>query len=174
MKTVFIPLLLLAVVVGGCETKSEARAQATANARAAYEAGQADAYRQILQSQGTNIHVLGHVKNPDVPWKDGLTLTQVIWTPNAPIRAIPRDFYHAQRAAVSGGCQCDVGRPGLADGTGGMSWRLIREVIWGKIDGLSGFVESHFGRLRLRSRIILKAPHPGPLLLWGGEGVDFA
>ena len=93
MKTVLIPILLLAAVVGGCETKSEARAQAAANARAAYEAGQADAYRQILQSQGTNIHVFGHVKNPDIPWKDGLTLTQVIVDADCADQGNPRAIF---------------------------------------------------------------------------------
>jgi hypothetical protein len=85
-------MLSVTVVFSGCISRSAVQAQAAANARAAYAAGQADAYRQMLQSQGTNVHVVGHVKNPDIPWTDGLTLTQVIVDAECTDQGNPRDI----------------------------------------------------------------------------------
>jgi hypothetical protein len=89
-------LMVIAVflALNGCETKSAAKAQAAANARAAYEAGQADAYRQMLQqSQGPSVHVVGHVNNPNIPWKDGLTLSQVLVDAECTDQGDPRAIF---------------------------------------------------------------------------------
>lgn len=67
-------LFLAALPLCGCTTRSKARAEA----QAAFAAGQQQAYTQMLQAQRTNIRVLGPVRNPEIPWADGLTLGQVI------------------------------------------------------------------------------------------------
>lgn len=72
----FAPALLIAALAAGCTTDSQARAQA----RAAYLAGQNAALRQQLQAQTPGVTVNGPVKNPRVPWVDGLTLAQAIAT----------------------------------------------------------------------------------------------
>jgi hypothetical protein len=69
-------LLLLAVVFGGCVTKSKANAQA----RAAYLAGQQEALMRMQrsqpQSQGPIVTFNGDVRNPVVAWTEGLTLAR--------------------------------------------------------------------------------------------------
>lgn len=68
--------LLLTLLAVGCESKREAKLQA----QQAYLAGQASA-AQIAQSQ-TQRHpqviVQGTVRNPVVPWTEGLTLAHAI------------------------------------------------------------------------------------------------
>jgi len=72
-------LLLLAVTFGGCVTRSKARA----DAQAAYLAGQNDALRQQqAQAQPAGVTVIGPVQKPDVPWVEGLKLSQAIATAN--------------------------------------------------------------------------------------------
>jgi protein involved in polysaccharide export with SLBB domain len=68
-------LLLSAVLFCGCVTKSQADAQA----RAAYLAGQNAVLRQ-QQVQAQGVTVIGPVQNSDVPWVEGLTLSQAIAT----------------------------------------------------------------------------------------------
>jgi hypothetical protein len=72
----FIILLFLSLLAGGCVSKTAAQAQA----RAAYAAGQRDAYAHIAATQRMNIKVFGPVQNPEVPWVEGLTLAQAIAT----------------------------------------------------------------------------------------------
>jgi hypothetical protein len=66
----------LAVLAGGCVTKSSADAQA----RMAYLAGQQAAFMQMQQQQahGPGVTVMGPVQNPVVNWSEGLTLGQAI------------------------------------------------------------------------------------------------
>jgi hypothetical protein len=66
--------LLLALAFSGCTTRSKARAQA----QAAFAAGQQQALAQMRDAQRTNIRVIGNVRNPEVPWAEGLTLAQAI------------------------------------------------------------------------------------------------
>jgi hypothetical protein len=71
-------LAILAVVsAAGCVTK----ATAAAESRAAFLAGQKSAY-QSMQAAQTAVVVLGNVKNHEIPWVDGLTLTQALATAN--------------------------------------------------------------------------------------------
>jgi hypothetical protein len=70
-------LLVLALVAAGCVTKSHADAQA----RAAYLAGQQAAYQSMGQTM-TDVVVLGNVDKHEVPWVQGLTLTQALGTAN--------------------------------------------------------------------------------------------
>jgi len=68
-------LILALEALTGCETKS----QADAEARAAYAAGQRSAYQSIA-AQMTDVMVLGNVQKHEVPWVAGLTLAQALAT----------------------------------------------------------------------------------------------
>jgi len=76
MKTNPMPicLLLIAVTVSGCVSKSKADARA----KAAFAAGRQQAFFQMQEARRVNIRVLGSVNNPEIPWADGLTLAQVV------------------------------------------------------------------------------------------------
>jgi hypothetical protein len=67
--------LLLAMVAAGCVTRSQANAQA----RAAYLAGQKAALASMA-GQGQGVVIVGPVQHPNVPWVEGLTLSQAIAT----------------------------------------------------------------------------------------------
>ena len=74
-----ISALLMATSFCGCVTKSQARAQA----QAAYLAGQNDALAKMAgQGQGQGIVIVGPVEHPNVPWVEGMTLSQAIATAN--------------------------------------------------------------------------------------------
>jgi hypothetical protein len=74
-----ITALLTATSFCGCVTKSEACAQA----QAAYLAGQNDALAKMAgQGQGQGIVIVGPVEHPNVPWVEGMTLSQAIATAN--------------------------------------------------------------------------------------------
>ncbi|HVU08414.1 MAG TPA: hypothetical protein VHG89_07715 [Verrucomicrobiae bacterium] len=68
----FAVIMISALVVTGCVSKS------TANARAhkAYLAGQAAALNSM--NTRTNIVILGDVQNHELPWTDDLTLARAI------------------------------------------------------------------------------------------------
>ena len=68
-------LVSSAVLFCGCVSKSKAQARA----QQAYLAGQNAALRQ-QQTEAPGVTVIGPVQNPDVPWVEGLTLTQAIAT----------------------------------------------------------------------------------------------
>jgi hypothetical protein len=74
MKKLLNCFMLLLLAASGCTTKSGARAQS----RAAYNAGRAAAYQQVLEEQRTSIRVIGNVRNPEIPWADGMTLMQAL------------------------------------------------------------------------------------------------
>jgi hypothetical protein len=67
-------LLLLALTAGGCTSRSKAKARA----QAAYAAGQQQAISRLSDAQRTSIRIMGNVRNPEIPWTDGLTLAQAI------------------------------------------------------------------------------------------------
>ncbi len=73
-----VAVALLAVVVGGCVSKSKAQAEA----RRAYMAGQQEAMMRMqqaqAQAQGPSVTVNGEVRNRVVPWTEGLTLTKAL------------------------------------------------------------------------------------------------
>jgi hypothetical protein len=81
-------LLFLSLAVSGCVSKTKAQAEA----RAAYAAGQRDAYAHIAAAQRTSIKVFGPVQNPEVPWVEGLTLAQAIATANYTARGNPQEI----------------------------------------------------------------------------------
>ena len=75
----FAAILLLALAVTGCTSRSNARL----NAQQAYLAGQNATLQQQLAQQPSNfptVTVLGPVQNSKVPWVVGLTLAQAIAT----------------------------------------------------------------------------------------------
>ena len=64
MRTLFA-LLLLSLVTSGCVTKSKVQAEV----RAAYMAGQRDAFASIAANQRPSVKIIGPVQNPQVPWQ---------------------------------------------------------------------------------------------------------
>jgi len=77
----------------GCVTKSKANAEA----RAAYAAGQKDAYAAIAATQRSGIKVIGPVQHPDVPWVEGLTLAQAIATATYTAQGNPKEIILLRR-----------------------------------------------------------------------------
>jgi hypothetical protein len=70
----FCLALLLCSALAGCVTKAQAKAQA----RTAYLAGQQEAIMRQQQALGPNVRINGPVGNPVVPWTPGLTLSRAI------------------------------------------------------------------------------------------------
>lgn len=79
-------LVLSLATFTGCVTKAKAQAQA----RAAYLAGQKDAYKTL--GAQLKVVVLGDVQRHVVPWVAGLTLTQAIATANYQGLHDPKDI----------------------------------------------------------------------------------
>ena len=74
-------LLLLALAVTGCTTKSTARLKE----QNAFLAGQNAALQQLQMQAAAHapgVTIVGAVQNPQVPWGTGLTLAQAIATAN--------------------------------------------------------------------------------------------
>ena len=80
-----VAALLMATSFCGCVTKSQANAQA----QAAYLAGQNDALAKMAGA-GQAIVINGPVEHPNVPWIEGLTLSQAIATANYTGRHNPK------------------------------------------------------------------------------------
>jgi hypothetical protein len=92
MKILFA-LLILPLATAGCVSKSAAQAEV----RAAYAAGQRDAYASIAATQRADIKVVGPVQNPQVPWVEGLTLAQAIATANYTANGNPKEILLLRR-----------------------------------------------------------------------------
>ena len=73
LKTLFVLICLLALMLAGCTTKSKARAQA----QKAFEAGQKQA-QQAVQAQQNAVTIVGQVRNRIIPWKEGMTVADAI------------------------------------------------------------------------------------------------
>jgi hypothetical protein len=75
-RPISLCVLLLAVLLGGCVSKSKADART----RAAFIAGQqqAMARMQQIQGQGPSITVNGEVRNHVVSWTEGMTLAKAL------------------------------------------------------------------------------------------------
>jgi hypothetical protein len=71
-------ILLLALTISGCTTRSNADAKA----QAAFLAGQNALLRQQQQEQTPSVTIVGPVQNQQVPWVVGLTLAQAVATAN--------------------------------------------------------------------------------------------
>lgn len=82
-----ISAFLIATSLCGCITKSQANAQA----QAAYLAGQNDALAKMA-GVGQGIVIIGPVEHPNVPWVEGLTLSQAIATANYTGRHNPKEI----------------------------------------------------------------------------------
>jgi hypothetical protein len=70
-------VFLIATLFCGCVTRSHANARA----REAYLAGQKAAFASMA-GQGQGVVIAGPVQYPNVPWVEGLTLSQAIATAN--------------------------------------------------------------------------------------------
>ena len=92
-----ISSLLIATSFCGCVTKSQARAQA----QAAYLAGQQDALAKMA-GQGQGIVIVGPVEHPNVPWVEGLTLSQAIATANYIGRHNPKTIIITRQGEQAG------------------------------------------------------------------------
>ena len=92
MKTL-IALLLLPLAVSGCVSQAKARA----DARAAYLAGQKDAFATIAATQRSTVKVFGPVKNTEVSWVEGMTLVQAIATANYSAHGTPKEILLLRR-----------------------------------------------------------------------------
>jgi hypothetical protein len=95
LANLLIAALLVSTMMAlsGCVTKSKANA----DARAAYLAGQKDAYAAIAAAQRTGIKVVGPVQNPEVPWVEGLTLAQAIATATYIAQGNPKEIILLRR-----------------------------------------------------------------------------
>jgi hypothetical protein len=80
--------LLLVVALCGCASKVKKRTQA----QAAYQMGQQRAYDQIFEARRINIRVVGPVRNPEIQWSEGLSLTQAIITANYTAAGTPQQI----------------------------------------------------------------------------------
>jgi hypothetical protein len=78
LMKLFAAILLFALAVSGCTTRSNADAKA----QAAFLAGQNEVLRQQQQEQTPSVTIIGPVQNQQVPWVAGLTLVQAIATAN--------------------------------------------------------------------------------------------
>ena len=69
-------IILVAMTLAGCVTKSKAKA----DAREAFIAGQqqAMAMARLQQAQGPTVTVVGQVRNKIIPWTQDLTLARAI------------------------------------------------------------------------------------------------
>jgi len=88
MRSLCACLLLIAATLTGCAGKSKADAEA----KAAFAAGQQQAFAQMQEARRTSIRVLGNVKNPEIPWTDGLTLAQAIVAADCTSRRDPSEI----------------------------------------------------------------------------------
>jgi hypothetical protein len=94
-----ISALLMATSFCGCVTQSQARAQE----QAAYLAGQRDALAKMAGVEQAVV-IVGPVEHPNVPWIEGLTLSQAIATANYTSRHNPREITitrHGEQATVN-------------------------------------------------------------------------
>jgi hypothetical protein len=66
--------LFLTLGLTGCTTKSKAKAQA----HAAFAAGEQRAMMHMQESQTPNVSVHGAVRNPLIPWTEGMTVAKAI------------------------------------------------------------------------------------------------
>ncbi|HEV2693833.1 MAG TPA: hypothetical protein VG347_13150 [Verrucomicrobiae bacterium] len=81
-------ILIIALAVAGCTSKSTSRSQA----QIAYLAGQNMVLQQQLAAQFHGVTVIGAVQNPQVPWVAGLTLAQAVATANYTGRDEPKQI----------------------------------------------------------------------------------
>jgi len=94
MKQLLCCSLLLALLVCSCTTRAKAKAQA----QAAFAAGQQQALAQLRDAQRMIIRVLGNVRNPEIPWTEGLTLAQAIVTAGCYDQRGPREIVLIRRS----------------------------------------------------------------------------
>jgi hypothetical protein len=99
-QSVIFPFALLAALAfTGCQSKARLQAQS----RAAFIAGEQAAYGRMSRQQTPSVMLVGPVKNPLVPWHEGLTLGQAIVAAEYGSRKDPRQILivrHGQAVPV--------------------------------------------------------------------------
>jgi hypothetical protein len=85
---IFAVILVLALAVTGCTTRSQARKEA----QRAFLAGQSATLQRELAEQADSVTVIGPVQNSLVPWVAGLTLAQAVATANYVGEHNPREI----------------------------------------------------------------------------------
>src|SRR5271155_2184006 len=78
MRAALVGILLAVVMSVGCVSKKRAEDEA----RRAYQRGQQEAFqadeRAARMKRGPVVFVQGPVRNPEVPWEEGMKLSQAI------------------------------------------------------------------------------------------------
>lgn len=75
MKLVCSILILLSLALAGCAGKARSKEQMQRAYAAGLQAGKVQAEQEQMQQSGVpQVKFFGHVKNPAVPWSDGMTL----------------------------------------------------------------------------------------------------
>jgi len=87
MKALLCWLVLLAIAITGCVTRTKAKAEA----RAAYVAGQQQALERALRSRNS-VTIIGPVRNPLLTWTEDLTLAKAIIAAKYYARGDPREI----------------------------------------------------------------------------------
>ncbi len=90
---IWITGLLTVLSLCGCVSKTKVQAEV----RAAYAAGQRDAYAHMAADQRTSVKVFGPVQNPEVSWVEGLTLAQAVATANYMAHGNPQEIILLRR-----------------------------------------------------------------------------
>jgi protein involved in polysaccharide export with SLBB domain len=91
-------LLLSLVLVAAAFTGCVSRGQAKAEARAAFLAGQQEAMLRFQQqntappNRNPTVTIMGHVKNPILPWTEELTLARALLSAEFLSRRDPRQI----------------------------------------------------------------------------------
>ena len=86
--------LLFVLTLAGCMSRSKAKAQA----QAAFAAGQQQALAQLRDAQRLIVRVIGNVRNPEIPWTEGLTLAQAIVAAGCYDQRDPREIVLTRRS----------------------------------------------------------------------------
>jgi hypothetical protein len=77
MRTALLCIIVAGLIATGCVSKKKAQDQA----RQAYLLGQQQAMQASLQArqqQGPSVLVQGPVRHPEVPWQEGMKLSQAV------------------------------------------------------------------------------------------------
>ncbi len=82
VKIIFSVMIMLALLLSGCASKSKERAANQQQLQRAYMAGQQSAnaqmQQQMQQASAPSVRVVGTVGNPVVQWYEGLTLGRAL------------------------------------------------------------------------------------------------
>src|SRR5580658_10112166 len=78
MRTAYLFLLLAVLAGAGCVSQKKAKEQARQAYLAGQQQGMQQAGQRARQEEGPVVFVQGPVRNPVVPWEEGMKLSQAI------------------------------------------------------------------------------------------------